>query len=763
MRLRLAVGALSAMTVLAVSGVGIATPSARTPASPNSRLFSTNQKREFVPGEVIVRFKSGASEAARVSTFRDEGAAVGTPLPLRNTFVAKLPAGASVQGAAQDFEQHTNVQYAEPNWVYRISAAPNDPRFGELWGLNQPSDADIDAPEAWNVTAGNPGVVVAVVDSGVAYQHPDISPNMWPGIGFDFVDEDATPYDYNGHGTHVAGTIGAAGNNALGVTGVNWDVSIMALRAGDASGSLATDDIVQSFNYACSNGARIVNGSFGGSGVSQTMYNAIVSPACASTLFVIAAGNDNVDNDLVPQYPCNYHLPGVYGSGAPNIVCVAATNENDQRADFSNYGDQSVHLAAPGSNILSAWPAYQTIWGPDGFDDASDPMFDARWGDRTSTSGDQEWGRSTTIKASGTHSLADSPTGLYADDSLTTIRRLAAFNLVGQSGCRVFYDIRLDTEFGFDSFFVLTGTTTTTTTPAGGAWGTTDGAFISFDTDLSVMDGEETVYLRLGLESDATINDDGVYIDDLYVACLSNLGDTYETISGTSMATPHVAGVAALALAENPALNVGQLKSRLLAAVDVLPSLSGLVSTAGRLNACKALVGCSAASPPQPTPPQPSPPSPSPPPPPAAPPPPRPPAVVRCVVPNVKGKTVRTARATLTTTAVPAGPRDSRLLRECAHCTDHPPEPPTRRPAPARDARERGRQPRQAPPVTRPSKTCRNLSLSVECGVLPSPSLCSPCSRFPVRCRGPAEQRLRRLSPASCSSGSNPAPLRLPR
>ena len=114
-------------------------------------------------------------------------------------------------------------------------------------------------------------------------------------------------------------------------------------------------------------------------------------------------------------------------------------------------------------------------------------------------------------------------------------------------------------------------------------------------------------------------------------------------------------------------------------------------------------------------------------------------------------------------TAVPAGPRDSRLLRECAHCTDHPPEPPTRRPAPARDARERGRQPRQAPPVTRPSKTCRNLSLSVECGVLPSPSLCSPCSRFPVRCRGPAEQRLRRLSPASCSSGSNAAPLRLPR
>jgi subtilisin family serine protease len=639
------------MTVLAVSGVAIATPSAHSPAPTPSTLFATSQNREFVPGELIVRFESGVRDAVRASILRDEGATLKEQLPLSGVVVVKLAPAEPVLTAVRGFELRDEVRYAEPNWLHRISAIPNDPRFGGLWGLNQSSDADIDAPEAWNVTAGNPGIVVAVVDSGVAYQHPDIAPNMWPGIGRDFVDEDATPYDYNGHGTHVAGTIGAVGNNGLGVTGVNWDASIMALRAGDASGSLATTDIVQSFNYACENGARIVNGSFGGSGAAQTMYNAIVSPACSSTLFVIAAGNDNVDNDLVPQYPCNYHLSGVYGPGAPNIVCVAATDENDTRADFSNYGDQSVHLAAPGRNILSAWPSFQTIWGPDGFDDASGPLFDARWGDRTSTPDDQQWGRSATIMDSGTHSLTDSPTGLYAANSLTTIRRLAPFSLTGQSGCRAFYDIRLDTEFGFDSFLVLTGTTTMTTTLAGGAWGSTGGAFIPFDTDLSVMDGVGTVYLRLGLESDDIVNDDGVYIDDLYVACLNNLGETYETISGTSMATPHVAGVAALALAENPALNVGQLKSQLLAGIDILPSLSGLVATSGRLNACRALIGCGAASPPQPTPAPPTPPQPSPPPappPPAAPPPPRPPAVVRCVVPNVKGKTVRTARTTLT-------------------------------------------------------------------------------------------------------------------
>ena len=197
---------------------------------------------------------------------------------------------------------------------------PNDARFAELWGLHQPSDADIDAPEAWGTETGDAGVVVAVVDSGVAYSHPELDGNIWvnpdeiagnsvddDGNGFvddvrgwDFVSEDNDPRDFLGHGTHVAGTIGAEGNNGAGVPGVNWDVSLMALQAGDSFG-LATEDIVASFLYACREGAKVVNGSFGGFFPSPSIRAAVQDPACQNTLFVFAAGNDGFNNDDSPS------------------------------------------------------------------------------------------------------------------------------------------------------------------------------------------------------------------------------------------------------------------------------------------------------------------------------------------------------------------------------------------------------------------------------------------------------------------------------
>src|SRR5918999_2500883 len=319
--------AAAALVVAGLAGVVLSAASgADRPASGlSSALSSARADREFVPGELVVRFKPGVRESTRASVLRDERAALGKRLRLPGAVLVRLPAGQSVAAAAEELERHPEVRYAEPNWIHRLDTTPTDTRFGELWALHQSSDADIDAAEAWDVATGSPNAIVAVVDSGVAYNHPDLAPNMWANddaadgvdsdgngkvddsVGWDFVDDDNTPLDEHGHGTHVAGTIGAQGNNSLGVTGVNWDVSIMALRACcDADGFFPTTAIVNAFNYACANGADVVNGSFGGSGVSQTIYDAIA--ACPNTLFVFAAGNSRLDLGVSGSYPCEYHL-----------------------------------------------------------------------------------------------------------------------------------------------------------------------------------------------------------------------------------------------------------------------------------------------------------------------------------------------------------------------------------------------------------------------------------------------------------------------
>ncbi|MGH3027911.1 MAG: S8 family serine peptidase, partial [Gaiellaceae bacterium] len=340
----------------------------------------------FVPGELIVQFRTGASTAARTSALRMRGARVVEGLGAKGLSLVKLPEGASVTAEAQALEDDPSIEFAEPNYVRHLTATvPNDPRFADLWGLNnglaEPNDHDIDAPEAWDLNTGSGSVIVAVIDSGVSYTHPDIAPNMWvnddpPGggdndgngkvddtRGWDFVQEDNTPLDFNGHGTHVAGTIGAQGNNALGVTGVNWDVTIMPLRAADGLGALTNADIAQAINYACQNGADVVNGSFSGPEPNTAVSNAITSGACANTLFVFAAGNDGAD--LEPNgadndsFPCESHRsPAAGGVSAANVLCVAATMEDGTHPPFSNRGATAVHLGAPGTDIWSAQQLY---------------------------------------------------------------------------------------------------------------------------------------------------------------------------------------------------------------------------------------------------------------------------------------------------------------------------------------------------------------------------------------------------------------------
>jgi subtilisin family serine protease len=556
---------------------------------------------EFVAGELIVQFRPGVSSAARrdaLGTARVADA-LGTP----GLTLVRLPEGASVRASAAALLRDPRVAFAEPNYVRHLSQTiPDDPRFGELWGLSQPSGADISATDAWDTTTGSPNVVVAVIDSGVAYDHPDLAGNMWthptlPGVhGRDTVDEDNEPLDFNGHGTHVAGTIGAIGNNTIGVTGVNWDVSIMAVRAADADGSLADADINQALNYACANGAHVVNGSFGGPGRSVIQANILKSAACRNTLFVFAAGNDNAnltgDTVAAQSYPCEYHRAPPQGASVPNLICVGATTHTDARSPFSNRGTAAVHLGAPGGtgngiapDILSTWPEYG---GPlPGFPESfENPGFTTRWGDQLGP-GSIDWGQGAPF-TSGAASLSDSPLD-YVSNSDRSIRNLTAIDATGLRGCRADYNLRLDTEFGRDFLDVYalssTGAPSFLDDLAGSWTGSTDGNFFALSTDISAIDDSATGYVRFSLFSDDSIEGDGAQIDDLIVSCLEPGGEEYEEIPGTSMATPHVAGVAALLLAATPTLTPAKLKNDILKGVDKKAALATHFSTGGRLNA----------------------------------------------------------------------------------------------------------------------------------------------------------------------------------
>lgn len=263
--------------------------------------------------------------------------------------------------------EREGIRRAGPDFLQHATATtPNDPDYGQLWGLHNSGqsggtpDADIDAPEAWDIATGG-AIIVAVVDSGVDHRHPDLAANLWTNAagehGYDFYDHDADPSDPStaserghGHGTHVSGTIAAAGNNAGGIAGVAWRAKIMALRFINAGYGGATSDAISCIRYATDNGARIINNSWGGSGGApgDALNQEITRARARGVLFIAAAGNEGSDNDLFPSYPANYP--------DDNILSIAATDRRDALASYSNFGKTRVDLAAPGSEIYSTLP-----------------------------------------------------------------------------------------------------------------------------------------------------------------------------------------------------------------------------------------------------------------------------------------------------------------------------------------------------------------------------------------------------------------------
>jgi len=331
---------------------------------------------EMVANHLIVKLRPNHPIDALKAAVTAIGGNVGTYLGGQRLYLVYLP-HSDADGVPNAIEALSAaglpVEYAEPDYIVRaLATIPNDPDFGSLWGLNNTGqqngleDADIDAPEAWDIIRDAEEVIVAVIDTGVRYTHEDLAANMWvnPGeVPADGIDNDGNgyiddvhginaildngdPLDDVGHGTHVAGTIGAVGDNGIGVVGVAWKVQLMALKFLGAGGGNDSDAIL-CINYARTHGAHIMNNSWGGRGSSISLRDAIAAARDAGIIFVAAAGNNGSDNDAIPFSPASYDLD--------NVVSVGASTRQDTISDFSNFGSSSVDIAAPGTDILSTW------------------------------------------------------------------------------------------------------------------------------------------------------------------------------------------------------------------------------------------------------------------------------------------------------------------------------------------------------------------------------------------------------------------------
>jgi subtilisin family serine protease len=353
--------ALIVVGAAVVFGIGAGSLPAAPQQTPNA-----------VKGELIVGFADGVSRADQNAILKDAGATSKKRFGQIDAVLVKVKDDEEAT-VTKLLSSEPRVAYVEPNHVVSIAATPNDPSFSQLWGLHNTgqtggtNDKDIDAPEAWELATGASSIVVAVTDTGVDFSHPDLASQRWVNpldpvgggdddgnglvddwSGWDFVNDDNDPFDDNRHGTHVSGTIGAAGNNGVGVVGVNWNVKIMALKFLNSAGSGSTADAISSTLYAADHGADVSSNSWGGGPYDQALLDAIEYGAARGMLFVAAAGNDGFNNDVTPTYPATY--------GSDAVLAVAATDHNDGLAFFSSYGAKSVDLGAPGVGILSTTP-----------------------------------------------------------------------------------------------------------------------------------------------------------------------------------------------------------------------------------------------------------------------------------------------------------------------------------------------------------------------------------------------------------------------
>lgn len=546
-----------------------------------ARDVQSHPSVEYVEGEAIVTFKPSVTEAAAAQALTAHGLgwqkhfAELSRLQEKQCGVVHVRNRTTAQLIAE-LGKNPAVEIVEPNYLCWISSTtPNDPLFSNLWALQNIGQSvqgtagtagdDIRFVPAWALARSpstNPPVV-AVIDTGVDYTHPDLIASMWINsgenptngldndgdgyvndyYGYDFADNLPAPEDSGYHGTHVAGTIAATGNNGLGVIGVDYQAKIMALRASNDGSSLPDSAIIEAIQYATmkkNGGVNIVaiNESFGGGGSNSTERAAMVAAGNAGIIFCVAAGNDTSDNDITPTYPANY--------GLSNMIVVAASDQNDSLASFSNYGTNTVDIAAPGVNILSALPVSQA--GTDASVEQGTTTFAAYGLQYAGTT----TGVTATVYYCGLGYPADFPAAVSNNIALIQRGTLYFSEKVSNAmtaGARavIIYNNVNNNEF------------------------------------LNFTMGNAGNWIPAVAISQA----DGLAMQTNVLATVINTNDPtqiYQYLNGTSMAAPHVSGTVAFAAMNFPSETVTQRIQRVLANADVVTGLNTKVRSGRRLN-----------------------------------------------------------------------------------------------------------------------------------------------------------------------------------
>jgi subtilisin family serine protease len=537
--------------------------------------------------------------------------------------IIKVSDKSKLKEVIQYFKNQNGVLEAKPDFVVKAFGIPNDPMYDGQWDMDK-----INAPAAWDVSHGSDSVAVGVVDTGIDYTQSELKKNIWvnekelngkPGVdddgdgyvddiyGIDTYNHDSDPMDDEGHGTHVAGTIGAVGNNKLGIAGINWNIKLIACKFIGKDGYGYTSGAIECMNYLNSLKEKnvnivAINNSWGGGEYDSDLYDVMKTSGDLNIIDVCAAGNESNDNDENPTYPASYDLP--------NIISVAATDQDDNLAWFSNYGQTSVDLAAPGVDILSTIPSLhkcqrkKNIVGI-GFENANSvkgwEFLSVDWESPIKDLPEYHWHRDNNDSFAGSWSLSNNidenvTSKEFVIQSAVTKRfDLSEYNSTDNNQCVgiTLRDKVNNAEYLPDLGILISGDN-------GYNWQTYSWSYTHPDENWTIKGGNVvpvellTKSSRIAIVSFASseYNLSHHYIDNmvLYKGAIKSIPQ-YAFYSGTSMAAPHVSGAIALAASIYPDENLTERVNRILDGVDYIPDLDGKVATSGRLNLMRVLDG----------------------------------------------------------------------------------------------------------------------------------------------------------------------------